>query len=862
MVSKEARVLRHAALLIVILAGGPAARANALAEYEAIIQSARAGAYTQALSALENWSAAEPSQRRVNSDWVEILGQAGRSADALALAKRVGILALEPYALKSAAVAARSSQDPAWAVTAYTRIAEQDPTDCDARLGLALSLADADQSGPAGVVLDALEQNCTPLTGKYVRAIAQARTYWAARRVNTRLPQDLLALGWWSEKLDPAFQASGTGKVEHATQQEQPSRQPQSSRQPPLPENYLSEATREALLLASTNGAHHLVRRWSARIAQRGPGSLTGEERAQMLSAKAAQQIRWAIATSDGPRADWRALLDAALASLQQAATLTQQPNLCASIASDTVAAFAELGDDVNTLRQVELADAAALTLLPYAEVGAADALMRANQPRAAELRLRAALARSNSTGEFDQRDLSVALFYALIDQGKVAEARNWIDARTALVPAFSNRGLAGVQVEDDGFVRFQLARSILPSPALDGRAFDASRLQMSSLLRDAPFNPDVRLSEAEWSQARGWPRAAADKAQLVLADKPDNTRALDVAARQALDRGDFAAFEAHQQGMQTMGAHPLMLQRLQTAADKQMGFVLAGEAVRGTGEASDPSSGSSDREAALSLLSPVYQNRWRLKARWRSSNAQFGNADPATQFFAVGARFYWPYFWAELEAVRRTKPESPAGLRVTGQWQLADGVSAYAALASRAEELPLRGQAAGVSATSAQLSLDWRALPQTYVGTSLNGFNASDGNRQRGASAYADQAYTLADHWRANARFDMSHATNSRIEVAYFSPRAVSSVALTGVLAHDLVVSGQTGWTHKLALSVGSVAQRGFERGASHSLLYEHEWRLGSYRTVSAAIGESRRPYDGVQSRRKTFSLRWSLAL
>ena len=79
---------------------------------------------------------------------------------------------------------------------------------------------------------------------------------------------------------------------------------------------------------------------------------------------------------------------------------------------------------------------------------------------------------------------------------------------------------------------------------------------------------------------------------------------------------------------------------------------------------------------------------------------------------------------------------------------------------------------------------------------------------------------------------------------------------------AQDLITAGQTGWTHRLGLSIGEVSQYGFKRGNSHSVSYEHEWRLSSYRTLSAAIGESSRPYDGVQSRRKSISLRWSLAL
>ena len=813
------------------------AKAAGQAEYDAIIEVARSGEHERALIALQQWSAPFPSIRKINSDMTVILRWAGQDSQALALAKKAGASGLEPYALKSAAVAARNLQDPAWAVTAYALLADTDPKDCDARLGLALSLVDEGASARSGKVLDALEQDCTPIGSAYIRSIAQARSYWAARREDTRSPQDLLALGWWSEALG----STGQPTV--------------------LPAGYQSEAFREAILLASRNGAQHLVRRWS----ESGLADLNGNETARVLSAKAAQQIRWAIATSDDARASWRVLLDAALDGLKKAKLLTTDRSLLTAVTSDTVAALSELGDEKSTLKEVDAADAASLLLLPYAEVAAADALMRANQPRAAEIRLRAAFARLQGTSEFEQRDVSISLFYSLIDQGKLSEARRWIDERAALVPAFSNRDLPGVQVEDDGFVRFQLARSALLSSSLDGRAFDTSRLMVSNLLRTAPFNVDIRLNDAALYEARGWPRAASQATQLVLSDKPDNMRALDTAARQALDRGDFSAFESLQQEMRKLDAHPQIQERLKQAAELQTGFIFAGEALRATGEVTGPSGGSSDREAVLSLLSPILQNRWRIRTRWRSSEAQFGTAAPAARFFALGARFYWPYFWAELEAVRHAQSRAinlPLGLRAAGLWQIADGVSVSAVFAARSEELPLRGQLAGESANSAQLSMDWRALPQTYVGAGTNGFNATDSNRQRGINFYADQAYSLADHWRANLRFDISRTTNSRGDVAYFSPLALAAYAFSGSLAQDLMTAGQTGWAHKLSLSIGGVSQSNFERGSSQSVSYEHEWRIGSYRTLSAAVGESRRPYDGVQSRRKFLSLRWSLAL
>ena len=250
MKSQNQHFWRSRTAAVFLVCNGAVAHAAGLAEYEVIIEAARSGAYAKAATELEGWSAPEPSRQRVNSDLTVILIQAGRADDGLAVARRVGIEGLAPYALKSAAIVARNLQDPQWAVTAYTRLAQLDPADCDAQLGLALSWVDASESAQAGALLSTLEQQCTPADGQFLQSIAQARTYWAARQADVRRPQELLALGWWSEKLE----ATGSS--------------------PPFNESYRAQALREAVFVASRNGGNDLVRRWTAKAAV----SLTNEE--------------------------------------------------------------------------------------------------------------------------------------------------------------------------------------------------------------------------------------------------------------------------------------------------------------------------------------------------------------------------------------------------------------------------------------------------------------------------------------------------------------------------------------------------------------------------------------------------------
>jgi biofilm PGA synthesis protein PgaA len=806
---------------------------NAPASYDAIIVSARSGAHAQAIEALRAWQLNNPQDKRVKSDLVVVMGWAGQDADALASAKASGMAALEPYALRSAAKSARNQQDHAWALEAYAKLYSQDAQDCDALLGVANSQVDLRQSEAADKALTQLEGSCVNTQG-WPERVAQTRSYWAARQKNTAEPRDLAALGWWSEQMNnPQTRAS-------------------------YPVAYRNARVREAVLVASRTGSHQLARTWLSQA----EATMSPEERASVLAGMAGQQIRWAINSSNEERAKWRELLTSALAQLTQAEQLSKDPQLLLRITSDRMAAYAEQGDDAQTLRLMREADSKSMQLLPHAELAASDALMRQNQPQLAEQRLRRVLTQLQGANEYDKRELNIAMFYALLDQGKLGQARSLIESTAVQVPIVSNKGLPGVEVPDDAYIRFQLARAVLASSTQNPREQNHSRALIAGLRNDAPFNTTIRLDEAETLQSHGKYNAAAKAVELVRIDQPDNTRALEMAARHALDTNNFAGYTSARYALVQLDVHPVVLNRLETNAQRQMGFVFYGDMARGLGSSDNNANGSSDTEGTLGLLSPVFNDRWRIKARWHTNQAQFPGGQAKADFGALGLRFYWPSVWAEAELTQRRTPSAPVGIRITSAWQVVDGVSLNAAVATQSEDLPVRGQAAGVSARSAQLALDWRALPQTYLGLSAVNVKSNDGNSRVDVNMYADQSYSFGDSFRGNLRLDAGRSTNSQQNVAYYSPLRTDAYSITSGLSQALMTAGQLGWTHKLTLSLGQIAQQGYATGSSYSIAYEHEWRLGLGRTLSTAIAQSRRPYDGIQDRRRSLSLRWNLAL
>jgi biofilm PGA synthesis protein PgaA len=816
-------------------------------QYDGIINAGRSGRHDEAISALRTWLATHPADRRARADMIVMLGWAGQDANAVAAANEVGLSTLEGYALRSAAKSGRNMSNYVWAEAAYAAALKLDPADCDALLGIAYTLADARNSSGADVRLTQFDTRCALLNAQRATEGARARTYWAQRQIVDGQPNDLDALGWWTKRLTQEERAPAKADAPLAMLQR--------------------AQYQEAVLLATKVGAFHLVEVWLPRV----ENTLSENDRARVLASMAAQKIRWAANTSDAERKRWQLLLDDALRQLNQASSLATEASLKRMILADTIAALGELGDFERALSMAEQADQTTQTtqttqtkaaLPAYAEVVVADALMRANQPYQAEQRLRRVLAEQQVAGEAMNRDVSIAIFYTLIDQGKYDEARTWIEAAAKLVGPIAYRGLPGVEMEDSDYVRFQLARALLVSPSKGYREFQRAEVALSRILKTGPFNVSARLDQADWQNARGWPRAAAKSVALVESDESGNLRAIEFRARLGLDTGDFAGYREAYAELTRLDAHPIMLRRVREAYEREFGNVVTFGVTRGRSADSAADTGSSDMEADVSLMSALMLQYWRLKARWRTSEATFAARNESSNFFALGARLHRPYWWLDMEATQRANSSEGAGLRLAGSLQLVDGLTSRFAAATRSEDLPLRGQAAGVSARSVQASLNWRALAQTNIGVGGSRLVANDGNVRTELNARVDHAVSLADQWIASIRLEIDRSTNRLSQVAYFSPRRQESAGFSVGLAHTLLQAGARSWTHQLNIGIGRLAQEGFTTAQTQSASYEHDWRWGASGSIGASVGQSRRPYDGVESRRTTFSIRLNWAL
>jgi biofilm PGA synthesis protein PgaA len=853
MIKQRLRVPFFSALLIsnaTVLNVSSVFAQTAQAQYDTIIANARAGAHGLAIETLRAWRAQHPDDRKAISDLVVVFGWAGQDANALTTAREVGVSGLETYAVRSVAKSGRNIGEYRWAIDGYRFLLKSNPADCDALLGLAYSYTDARESANAEARLNQFDAECVAditeprLIGQRANESVAARTYWAQRQNTDGKSSDLSALSWWSAALKQVTQKKDNKPLADA--------------------NHLARSAqfREGVLLASAAGAYHLVNEWFPHAA----AAMSENERASVLAAMAAQKIRWAANAPNGERMGWRTLLNDALSELDAASLLASDPVLKRTIVADTIIALAEFGDVEKILLTVNEADQSKMLLPPYAEVAVADALMRVNQPRRAAQRLQNVVAQQRAAGENVNRDVAITLFYALIDQGKFSAARDWIEISAKAIGPFAFRGLPGVEMEDDDYVRFQLARALLISPAKGSREFQRSYDELGRILNNGPFNVSVRLDQADWQSARGWPRAANESVALVLTDDPTNLRALEFRARLALDTGNMAQYRDAYDELNRLDAHPLVLRRVREAYDREMGYALSMGATHGRSSDAIADTGLADLEADVSLISAPLLQFLRMKARWRTNEATFGSRNQHADFFALGVRLYQPYWWTDIEATQRNRAENgsnaPPGLRLKASWQMADAFTSSMVAALRSEDLPLRGQAEGTTARSLQLSLSWRALAQTYLGLSGARLLSTDNNARNETSAYVDHAESLSDQLIGTMRLDWDRSTNRLNNVAYFSPLRQESVGITTGLLHTLMRAGQHSWTHKLTLGLGRLAQEGFGVARTQSASYEQEWRFDAAKSIALSLGQSRRPYDGVESRRTTFSIRLNLGL
>jgi len=97
----------------------------------------------------------------------------------------------------------------------------------------------------------------------------------------------------------------------------------------------------------------------------------------------------------------------------------------------------------------------------------------------------------------------------------------------------------------------------------------------------------------------------------------------------------------------------------------------------------------------------------------------------------------------------------------------------------------------------------------------------------------------------------ELYYSTNSRTDVAYFSPEWIFSPTVSLVAEHVAWRRYRKSFVHALTVAGGATLQSGFDAGPIVNVAYEHRWQLGPQVSLSYGIAVGSNVFDGDREER-----------
>ncbi len=765
------------------------------ADYAAAILKARAGEPAPALAMLESQRARAPLQGSLLDDYLTLLCWSGRPDDALASlpSARAG---LRSDTLALLARAARDTKHYPLAVELYQTLLQREAR-ADWTAGLAMAQAEAGQLADARHTLDQAE--LTAPAGD-VRELLRARGY-----VLIQAGQLTEALAYLQRR-----------------QAEYPDDVPLQSL---LVEVQLRlSMPQQALATARRGGAADAVLLRQAEF-----------DRIATLS-------RWGrVQESLQNGMERHAQTDAALAQNQQwldalPATETRFTTLALD---DRLQMLTQRGRFADTLQLYQAHPG--LPWSPYARAAVADAYLAQRQPELAAALYRAALQAKPAADE--ALDWRSGLVYALLESNDFAGVRAELAAMRAATPRVRSNA-AGQRSFNPDYQRVMLLDAMLAAYQDQTRA---AWLQVEQLLRDAPFNAELRQNQAALALLRGWPRRAGDIYRRLQVDDPASLEARAGLASVALDTWEYPQAAALLGELRQQRPDWKELDRLQRSYDWSQRPELTVEAGRDL----SGGQGSSEQNAwdTLSRLYSAAVGHWRLFAQHQLQRASYVDQPEPARYESggLGLQYRSVQGSGEFGVLAGLDGQSQAGAFAGYNWTPDDRWSLGARYEQNSADTPLKARLSQIRGNKAELHAGYRVDDYRQFSLQLSQLSLSDGNLRQSLGGGWTERWYSGPLYKLDSTLWLAASHNRDTPSAlYFNPQSDSEADLT--ITQDWRLWGRydNSLHQRLGLTVGTYQQQGYGSGGVWGLMLEQEWRWGERASLRYGYSRVRHPYDG----------------
>ncbi len=764
---------------------------NPSAEHRAAVAQARQGDYEAALKRLAALLEAYPEKPVFRYDYMSVLAWVGRDEEVLTQSLQVDFSQAPAYVLKAIGKSARNRQQPKLAVTAYSAVLKQNPRDRQARLGLAMSLAEAKQPAEADAQMAALLK-AAPNAVESLEALAYVKEtdhdYAAAISAYDRLLD-----------IAPDHRGARRGRI---------------------------------LALLRLGAPHEAI-----RLARRDADVFSAEDWQRMAGDQAAREIRWGRLPTVSLAERYRDT-DSAIERLQSQYAQMADKDITATLRNrfELISAYRDRRFMHKAIALYEqLREQGVTRFPPYALAAVGDAYLSLHQPRQAVI-----LLEQSVSGYGGDLDAQYSLYYAYLESGQYEESLAHIDRLADSLPQWS-RPSGSVQRE------LNIDKLYAQTVAAMARAYvgklDIAEHRLREQLARAPASTDVRNGLGSVYLWRGWPRLALGEFRAVLALEPENLGARSGVVSVLASRGDDAAAEA--------ALAPLLADYTDNPYVRNLALDVEVRKMREVwmevsgGSSSSIYQGSND----LAFTAFYYDKAWNPGLRpfvyLMHSEANFPEQTVSRNRLAAGMDY------RQRDMMLRgsiSDGDGSTGIALQGDWMPTDHWRGGISLQSFSNQTPLRADLTVVEAWSLEASTEYRFHESRSLGLSLQYMGFDDDNRRNTLSAFGRQRLINGLRYKLNGEIYFYHQTNTVEGTAYFNPSRQNSLGLSFNNEWLTYRYYEKSMRQRLVISAGPSSQQGFDTQLTWSLGYEHHWSFSRQLSLSYGISRARPVYDGIQ--------------
>ncbi len=774
----------------VVAAEPPTSKSPAL-EHRAAVAEARQGQYDSALRSLSALVKDYPSRLVFLHDYISVLSWAGRDEEVLAQLPRIDLERTPSYVLNAIGKSARNLQRPDLAIKLYRAALKQDTDKRQARLGLALSLAEADQPIKAREQMNILLKDA-PNSVELLEALAYVkqmdRDYAGAITVYERL----LAK-------NPNHRGARRGRILNM------------------------------IRLGATHEA--------ARLARDESTLFNTEEQEQIAANKAATVVRWgrlpvvdpAIRHHDNDRAI--ELLQDQYTQIQDKRSLSAQRNRF-----DLISAYRNrryMNDAVAVYEQ--LRGQGVKKFPPYVQAAVGEAYLSLHQPEQAIILLERAVKEYP-----DNLDAQYALYYAYLEAGHYEKSLAHIDALAASLPEkeWPPGGNEWEWSADKLYAQTVAAQA----RAYVGKLDEAER-ELRSLLAQAPADPDVRNALGGVALWRGWPRQALTEHEIVLAQDPENLGARLGVARVMFARNNVVGADS---ALKSLSLHysddPHVQDLLREAEVSKKREVWLG--ING-GSNSSLYQGSNELTIETYYYDEPYRPGLRPFVFLLHSEADFSGVTAVRNRLAAGLHY------RKQDMVLRgsiSEGDGSLGISLRGNRAFTDHLSGFLSMDSFSNQTPLQAELLGVEAWSFSGGTEYRFNESRRLGISTQYMDFDDGNRRQTFTAFGRQRLINNMRYKLEGELTTYRQTNTKDNLSYFNPSRQTTIELGLNNQWQTWRRYEKSMHQRLLFNIGTSHQQGFGMEFIWSVAYEHHWQFSRQLSLSYGLSRARPTYDGNQ--------------